>query len=165
MRGLSLPIVQVTRTLKPDAPARAATPELSDAACENGDMFHDNENDAPARASETGGNVRCGQTQTCGTYATGEARPSAVRYRYRLEQYTVERLKDAWWILSDAVKKQGPFATAQDVCIAIARELCTELSNRHHALSSFHGVKPVDPLYGLPEAPQLYQPRTVGDAP
>ena len=97
--------------------------------------------------------------------AKPDQRPSAVRYRYRLEQYTVERLKDGWWILSDAVKKQGPFATAQDVCIAIARELCTELSNRHHALSSFHGVKPADPLYGLPEAPQLYQPRTVGDAP
>ena len=96
--------------------------------------------------------------------AKPDYRPSAVRYRYRLEQYTVERLKDGWWILSDAVKKQGPFTTAQDVCIAIARELCTELSNRHHALASFHGVKPGDPLCGLPEAPQLYAPRSAGDA-
>ena len=67
--------------------------------------------------------------------------------------------------MSDAVKKQGPFATAQDVCVAIARELCAELSNRHHALAAFHGVKPGDPLHGLPEAPQLYAPRVQGDAP
>ena len=90
--------------------------------------------------------------------------PSSVRYRYRLEQYAVERLKDGWWIISDAVKKQGPFASAQDVCIAIARELCTELSNRHQSLATFHGVKPGDPLYGLPDAPQLYAPRSAGDA-
>ena len=96
--------------------------------------------------------------------ARPDVRSLAVRYRYRLEQYTVERLNDGWWIISDAVKKKGPFATAQDVCIAIARELCAELSNRHQALASFHGVKSGDPLYGLPEAPQLYAPRSTGDA-
>ena len=89
-----------------------------------------------------------------------DVRPAAVRYRSRLETFTVERLKDGWWIVSDAVKKQGPFATAQDVCIAIARELCAELSNRHQSLASFHGLKPGDPLYGLPASPQLYEPRT-----
>ena len=94
-----------------------------------------------------------------------DVRPSAVRYRYRLETFTVERLKDGWWIVSDAVKKQGPFATAQDVCVAIARELCAELSNRHQALASFHGVKPADPLYGLPEPPQLYTPAAKRGAP
>ena len=91
--------------------------------------------------------------------------PAPVRYRYRLAQHTVERLADAWWIIPETAKRQGPFATPQDVCIAIARELCAELSNRHQSLAAFHGVKPGDPLHGLPDAPQLYAPRAQGVAP
>ena len=33
------------------------------------------------------------------------------------------------------------------------------------ALASFHGVKPADPLYGLPENPQLYSPAAKRGAP
>ena len=78
-----------------------------------------------------------------------------IKFVYRLEPFTVERLKDGWWIRSDAVKKQGPFATPQDICIAIARWQCALLSNRHHSLTSFHGVKRDDPFFGLPDLPAL----------
>ena len=87
-----------------------------------------------------------------------------VRYCYRLTQSTVERLADGWWIVPDMRKRQGPYATPQDVCIAIARDLCAELSNRHHALATSHGVGLGDPLFGLPDPPQLYAPRKPGDA-
>ena len=93
------------------------------------------------------------------------AQRTSVRYCYRLAQTTVERLADGWWIIGDARKRQGPYAIPQDVCIAIARDLCAELSNRHHALATTHGVGPNDPLFGLPEPPQLYAARKPGDVP
>ena len=90
---------------------------------------------------------------------------TSVRYCYRLAQSTVERLPDGWWVTGEAPKRQGPYATPQDVCIAIARGLCAELSNRHHALATTHGVGPSHPLFGLPEPPQLYAARKTEAAP
>ena len=88
----------------------------------------------------------------------------SIRYCYRLAQHTVEREPDGWWIILETGKRQGPFATPQDVCIAIARLLCAELSNRHHALATSHGLGPGDALYGLPDVPHLDKPRKVGAA-
>ena len=88
----------------------------------------------------------------------------SIRYCYRLAQHTVEREPDGWWIIPETGKRQGPFATPQDACIAIARLLCAELSNRHHALATSHGLGPGDPLYGLPDVPHLDKPRKVGAA-
>ena len=103
------------------------------------------------------------------TKAPAPPRPPAhrtsVRYCYRLAQSTVERLPDGWWVTGEAPKRQGPYATPQDVCIAIARDLCAELSNRHHALATTHGVGPSHPLFGLPEPPQLYAARKTEAAP
>ena len=88
-----------------------------------------------------------------------------ARYCYRLVQPTVERLPDGWWIIPDGRKRQGPYPTPQDVCVAIARDQCAELSNRHHALASSHGIGPGDPLFGLPDPPQLSAARKSVKAP
>ena len=88
-----------------------------------------------------------------------------MQYRYQLAQYLVERRPDGWyfaktWSMVAGEKPMwlGPYDLPQDVCIAIARSQCAELSNRHHAQSSFHKVKPGDPLYGLPVAPKMTAP-------
>ena len=92
-----------------------------------------------------------------------------VQYRYQLAQHLVERRQDGWyfaktWSMVAGEKPMwlGPYDLPQDVCIAIARSLCAELSNRHHSQTSFHKVKPGDPLYGLPTAPKLAIPSKRG---
>ena len=86
----------------------------------------------------------------------------AAQYRYQLAQHLVERRPDGWYfaktwsmVAGERPMWLGPYDLPQDVCIAIARSQCAELSNRHHAQSSFHKVKPGDPLYGLPVAPKM----------
>ena len=90
-------------------------------------------------------------------------------YRYQLAQHLVERRPGGWYVAKSwsmvAGEKPmwlGPFDLPQDVCIAIARTLCAELSNRHHVQAAFHKVKPGDPLYGLPTAPKLASRRKRG---
>ena len=97
------------------------------------------------------------------------AKREPVQYRYQLAQHLVERRPDGWyvaksWTMVAGEKPMwlGPFDLPQDVCIAIARTLCAELSNRHHVQAAFHKVKPGDPLYGLPTAPKLAPPRKRG---
>ena len=89
----------------------------------------------------------------------------AVQYRYQLAQHLVERRPDGWYfaktwsmVAGERPMWLGPYDLPQDVCIAIARSQCAELSNRHHAQASFHKVKPGDPLYGLPAAPKMAAP-------
>ena len=93
------------------------------------------------------------------------AKREAVQYRYQLAQHLVERRPDGWyfaktWSMVAGEKPMwlGPYDLPQDVCIAIARSQCAELSNRHHAQASFHKVNPGDPLYGLPVAPKMVAP-------
>ncbi len=93
------------------------------------------------------------------------AKREAVQYRYQLAQHLVERRPDGWyfaktWSMVAGEKPMwlGPYDLPQDVCIAIARSQCAELSNRHHAQASFHKVKPGDPLYGLPVTPKMTAP-------
>ena len=88
----------------------------------------------------------------------------AVRFCYRLAQHTVERSTDGWWIIVESGRRQGPFATPQDICVAIARAMCAELSNRHQSLAGFHGVGPGHLLYGLPDPPKLTKPGKTGAA-
>lgn len=85
-----------------------------------------------------------------------------LQFRYLLAQWVGERRSDGWyiarsWTSSSGEKPrwEGPFAFPQDACIAIARHLCAELSNRHQAKARFHRVKPTDPLFGLPPLPEL----------
>ena len=87
-----------------------------------------------------------------------------VRFCYRLAQHTVERSPDGWWMIVENGRRQGPFATPQDICVAIARAMCAELSNRHQSLAGFHGVGPGHPLYGLPDPPKLTKPGKTGAA-
>ena len=98
------------------------------------------------------------------------AKREAVQYRYQLAQHLVERRPDGWYfaktwsmVAGEKPMRLGPYDLPQDVCIAIARSQCAELSNRHHAQSSFHRVKPGDPLYGLPVTPKVAAPPKRGD--
>ena len=100
------------------------------------------------------------------------AKREAVQYRYQLAQHLVERRPDGWyfaktWSLAAGERPMwlGPYDLPQDVCIAMARSLCAELSNRHHAQASFHQVQPGNPLYGLPVAPKLAPARKRGGQP
>ena len=70
----------------------------------------------------------------------------AILYRYQLAQFITERGPDGWyfaktWSLAAGERPMwlGPYDLPQDVCIAMARSLCAELSNRHHART--HPVK------------------------
>ena len=94
-----------------------------------------------------------------GDRKTTEPKKPTPRFYYRLAQHMVEREPDGWWLIPENGKRQGPFATPQDICIAIARAMCAELSNRHHTLASFHGIGPGHPLYGLPDPPTFSKPR------
>ena len=98
------------------------------------------------------------------------ANREAVQYRYQLVQHLVERRPDGWYfaktwsmVAGERPMWLGPYDLPQDVCLAIARSQCAELSNRHHAQASFHKVKPGDPLYGLPVSPKMTAPPKRGD--
>lgn len=85
-----------------------------------------------------------------------------VQYRYQLAQWVAERRSDGWyvarsWLAASGEKPrwEGPFPFPQEAAIAIARHLCTELSNRHQAKARFYQVKPTEPLFGLPPLPDL----------
>ena len=94
-----------------------------------------------------------------------------VQYRYQLAQYVAERRPDGWytakaWSVSQGEKPkwEGPFAFPEDAAIAIARNLCSELSNRHMSKARFYNVKVGQPLYGLPTPPALLSPKKRGGA-
>ncbi len=99
----------------------------------------------------------------------GAAKREPVQYRYQLAQHLVERRSDGWYfaktwsmVAGERPMWLGPYNLPQDVCIAIARALCAELSNRHHAQAGFHNVKPGDPLYGLPASTDVLPQRKRG---
>ena len=106
-------------------------------------------------------------TLRTGLAATKTAKPAAptrepVQFRYLLAQWVAERRADGWYIarswtssIGEKPKWEGPFAYPQDASIAIARHLCTEMSNRHQSKARFYRVKPTDPLFGLPPLPDL----------
>lgn len=108
---------------------------------------------------------------TSPTKTTKPAVPSRepVQFRYLLAQWVCERRNDGWHIAKswqsasgEKPKWEGPFAFPQDAAIAIARNLCAELSNRHQSKARFYRVKPTDPLFGLPPLPDLSSPRKGG---
>lgn len=85
-----------------------------------------------------------------------------VQFRYLLAQFVAERRNDGWWVarswttsIGEKPRWEGPFPFPQEAVIAVARHLCAELSNRHQAKARFHQVKPNDPLFGLPQLPDL----------
>lgn len=77
------------------------------------------------------------------------------RFTYALKQHTVEIRSDGWWMCKthpSILGKPawfGPFATIEDLCLAIAREYATEIANRHTVLIGSHKLTIDHPLYGL----------------
>ena len=89
-------------------------------------------------------------------------KPEPVGFRYQLANWLCERRSNGWYIAKawfatsgEKPKWEGPYAFPEDAAIAIARYLCAELSNRHHAKSRFYCISPGSPLFGLPPIPDL----------
>ena len=95
--------------------------------------------------------------------STAAAKPRDLpKLDYALSAYVAERRDDGWWIarqwhasVGEKPKWQGPFVTPQDTCVAIARLLCAELSNRHASRAAYYHIGTGNPLYGLPKPPVL----------
>ena len=91
---------------------------------------------------------------------TKSGRPS--RFTYALKSFTAEIRDDGWWIAKtwlvsggERPQWEGPFATNEDACLAIARRLATEIADRHSVMANFHQIKLGQPLYGLKSTTNL----------
>jgi hypothetical protein len=84
------------------------------------------------------------------------------KFTYALAAHTAERRKDGWWVgksvasfSGEKPKWSGPFADIENACLSIARQLFTELADRHTRSTETHRIASGDPLFGLKPTTRL----------
>ncbi len=84
------------------------------------------------------------------------------KFKYALAAHTAERRKDGWYVAKsvptfsgEKVRWSGPFGDIENACLSIARQLFTELADRHTRNIETHAIARSDPLFGLKPTTRL----------
>jgi hypothetical protein len=87
---------------------------------------------------------------------------SPEKFTYALAAHTAERRKDGWYVAKsvptfsgEKSKWTGPFDDIENACLSIARQLFTELADRHTRSVEIHALARTDPLFGLKPTTRL----------
>lgn len=91
-----------------------------------------------------------------------EREQSPEKFTYALAAYSAERRKDGWYVAKsvptfsgEKSKWSGPFDDIENACLSIARQLFTELADRHTRSIETHAIARSDPLFGLKPTTRL----------
>lgn len=103
-----------------------------------------------------------GTARALGTGHAFKHEQQPEKFTYALAAHSAERRKDGWYVAksvpsfsNDKVKWSGPFNDVENACLSIARQLFTELADRHTRSIEAHAIKPGDALYGLKPTTRL----------
>jgi hypothetical protein len=104
--------------------------------------------------------------------ATSRSNKAPDKFTYALKQYTAERRADGWWIArtwsvsaGEKPRWYGPFAGIETACLAVARRLAIEISDRHTHSIEWYGIKRSDPRYGIMSSMRLRKKRENAEGP